>query len=205
MGKARIISVNPGIKTIGELGLKSSRLARISRTIANSGIYKKSLFRKTINLLFGIDNRIDTRLSSKLMLLRVLCGVLMVSSVLVPMSPSAIVSLDFGPMPAMMCLLGISLTLGFLSRLTSYAGAGWFGYNLAMSIIHATPDASAGALMLLMLVFSILGPGMFSTDQLIRRGLFSLRRRILENRHRKGRRPELDYRAFSQLEHRISG
>lgn len=201
MSKAQVISVNPGVKTIGELS-RYDRLARLSRAIAPTGVSHKSLFKKAVNMLFGLNKGVNTQLSGKLMLLRILCGGLMVSSVILPMAPADLFSFNIATESIVMIALGTSLLLGFLSRLTSYAGVAWFGYMLTLSLIEGVPEVSYGALMLLMLVFSVLGPGLFSADQLLRKALFAIRRSA---RQRKQKDPTvLDYRAFSQVERRIS-
>jgi len=162
------------------------------------------MFYKELNLLFGLNKGVNTQLSGKLLLLRVVCGALMVLTVLLPMTTNEIVSMQFSIRSMVMCLLGVSLLLGFLSRITSYAGVAWFGYNLVTSIMNGTPDMACGALMLLMLVFSVLGPGMFSADQLIRKSVMAARRTARQNRGKVKHGANLDYRAFSQVEHRIS-
>lgn len=201
MSKVQVISVNPGVKTMGELSIYN-RLARLSRAIAPTTVRHHSLFKRTINLLFGLNKGVGTRLSGKLMLLRLLCGGLMVSSVAIPMTSAEILSLQMGMESVIMFALGISLMLGFLSRLTSYTGVAWFGYNLALSLIQGVPEVSYGALMLLMLVFSVLGPGLFSADQLLRKALFAMRRNMRQRRRKDA--TVLDYRAFAQVERRIS-
>ncbi len=201
MSKVQVISVNPGVKTIGELS-RYNRLARLSRAIAPTTAKHHSLFKRTVNLLFGLNKGVDTRLSGKLMLLRLLCGSLMVSSVAIPMISAEIFSFQMGIESMVMLTLGVSLMLGFLSRLTSYAGVAWFGYNLALSLIAGVPEVSYGALMLLMLVFSVLGPGLFSADQLLRKALFAMRRSMRQRKRKDA--TVLDYRAFAQVERRIS-
>lgn len=204
MGRAQIISVNPGVKTTGEIGSRYGKLARISRTIAPTVKTPKTMFYKELNLLFGLNKGVNTQLSVKLLLLRVVCGALMVLTVLLPMTTNEIVSMQFAIESMVMCLLGVSLLLGFLSRITSYAGVAWSGYNLVTSIMNGTPDMACGALMLLMLVFSVLGPGMFSADQLIRKSVMAARRTARQHRGKVKHSANLDYRAFSQVEHRIS-
>lgn len=203
MEKVQVISVNPGIKTIGELREGRFRLAEISRAIAPVRQSNSQSFKKAVDVVSGLNNNISSLFSAKMALLRVACASLFAFLLLAPVAGSVSMSELLTTEYMSAGLLCLSMLAGFLTRPLSYTGASWFGYGFVLSALAGSPDVTQGALMLLSLIFAVLGPGLYSADQLIRRGLFSMHRKIHKRRKASMTRTELDYRAFSQIDQRV--
>lgn len=201
MSNAKIISVDPGIKTLGELNINEINLTRLSRTISNPG--RKSTFKNTLNMVFGINSRTDAGISSKMFGLRLIGGTLMTALGALSLSGSAMVALPH--MLTVACLaFGISLLTGSFTRLISMATA-------CIALFTAYTAFSAGSLDTVSLMTAMLGigacvigPGHYSADSLMRRQIF----RLYRNAHRYD--PErnadnlmFDYNAFAAVERRI--
>lgn len=199
MNEAHVISVDPGVKTLGEICVNNQRLARISRTLSAPGRRVVAPFRKIMNILFGINQKVNNQFSGKMMLLRFVCGVLFVASVLVPMDPASILDLQFGVESAMLVGVGISLVLGLFTRLTALAGAVVFGFQVYVALTAGIVEAMPAAIMMLMLFFSVMGPGLYSVDSLMRKGLIKLSR----TRARARKPVAFDYRAYTIIDRRI--
>lgn len=200
MNEAQVISVNPAEKTLGERLFKEDKFARISRTLSPRRVGTSA--KKVLNLALGLNSRVNGAYSAKMLFLRFLCGSVIILSVLLPMHPSDIMAFNFDTYKLMMCILGISMVFGFLSRLTALSGMAWFGYMLYSSIMGGNADILAGATTMIMAIFCVLGPGSYSIDQLTRRGIYKLFRRSPNKRahHDNGR---FDYRAYSSVERRV--
>ena len=204
MNQARVISINPGTKTAGELGGRcTARLARISRCITSPGRRTVSTFKRFVNLAFGLNRKVNAQLSGKLMFLRILGGTLMLLLVLAPMSPEMIFEFNLGADPLIICAFGVSMIFGFLSRPVSYASAAWFGWLLADSLATGSPDVTYALLLMIAVVFCMLGPGMFSADQLIRNMIFKIRMAAAKKRGARRMSGRLNYNAYTDLEKRL--
>ena len=199
MNEAHVISVDPGVKTLGELRINEDRLAKISRTLTAPGRHVATPFEGLFNALFGINKRVNGQFSGKMLLLRVVCGSLLAGTALLPLAPADITSMNIPASALVMAFVGISMVFGFFSRLISLGGACWFGYSLYTSLMGGIPDLTAGALAMVMMIFSVMGPGLYSLDRMMRRGLLRLCRRS-----RKTRGHGFDYRAYGVVDRRVS-
>ncbi len=202
MNDVQVISVNPTKKTLGEKLFKEESFARISRTIS-SGRKIASPLKKFLNVMFGLNPGVNRLVSVKMLALRIVCGSIMIASVLLPMSPESILALDFGPHSIIMCALGLSLISGMLTRISSLAGIAWFGTLLFNSMMDGTPDVLAGAIAMIMTVFVIMGPGNYSVDQLARRAMFISARRSSRRNNRTDKHETFGYRAYTSVDRRV--
>ena len=112
MNEANVISVDPGVKTLGELCVNDHRLARISRKISGPGRKVAAPFRHIMNLLFGINRRVNSQLSGKMMILRLTCGTMFILMALLPMEMTDILAARFTADSIMLCAIGISMNVG---------------------------------------------------------------------------------------------
>ena len=122
MNEANVISVDPGVKTLGELCVNDHRLARISRKISGPGRKVAAPFRHIMNLLFGINRRVNSQLSGKMMILRLTCGTMFILMALLPMEMTDILAARFTADSIMLCAIGISMIFGLFSRITTLTG-----------------------------------------------------------------------------------
>ena len=202
MTDARIISVNPAEKSVGEKLLNQRRLANLSRCLSNNGCSDGISLGRCVNLFFGLNKKIDMQLSAKLFLFRMVCGVGLVASQLLPMHPDDIMMFDFSLNSLLIMAFGFSIFFGLFTRLSAIAASGWFGYLLYGSIAIGEPDAMLVLLSIISLGLWTFGPGQFSFDQLIRMGLIAIRKRVRKSAS-AGNSNGLDYRAYSSLEGRL--
>lgn len=200
MNETNVISVNPGVKTLGELCVNEHRLARISRKISEPGRKAVAPFRRVLNHLFGINRKVNAQLSGKMMVLRLICGTLFIALALVPMSMSEIREANFTADSIVLCAAGISMAAGLFSRLTTMAGAVWYGISLYNSITVSEPDAASAMLVMVMAIFCVLGPGLYSVDRYLRRAIMALVRGGKKTRrHERG----ISFRAYGDVDRRI--
>lgn len=202
MNKANVISVNPGIKTMGELNIEEINLSRISRTISNPG-QVSSTFKNILNTAFGIDSNVTTHWSAKLAAIRIIAGLILLSTGILALTGGQL-GLAQHAMSIISIILGISLMIGFLSRIIA-AGAMIAGIVvMAECLSTGVLDPASATVAVSGAVMGILGPGHYSLDQILRRGIFKLYR----NRHRNDpeRDPSkiaFDYSAFASVDFRI--
>lgn len=202
MNKANVISVNPGIKTMGELNIEEINLSRISRTLSNPG-QVSSTFKNILNTTFGIDSNVTTHWSAKLAAIRIIAGLILLSTGILALTGGQL-GLAQHAMSIISIILGISLMIGFLSRIIS-AGAMIAGIVVMAECLSAgVLDPASATVAVSGAVMGILGPGHYSVDQILRRGIFKLYR----NRHRNDpeRDPSkiaFDYSAFASVDFRI--
>lgn len=202
MNNANVISVNPGIKTMGELNIEEINLSRISRTLSNPG-QANSTFKSILNATFGIDSNVTTHWSSKIAAIRILSGLILLSTGIVSLTGGQL-GLAEHTMSVISIVLGASLIMGLLTRLVS-AGALIAGIVvMAESLSAGTLNPASVTVALSGAVMGILGPGHYSVDQILRRGIF----RLYRNRHRNDpeRDPSkiaFDYSAFASVDFRM--
>lgn len=212
MSEAQVISVNPGMKTRGELGGMSRTgrkcLASISRCISSptktvvSHKKSRSFCRLIVDFLFGVSSKVSFTYSSKMLLVRLLTGVALILSQLLPISPEDILAMQIPVDALIICCIGVSIVLGLFSRIASFGGATLLSIWIAMSIMQGAIDMAAGWMALMMLTNSILGPGLYSADQLMRKGILNLRARIVRKR-RKAVKEAINYGAYGEIERRV--
>ena len=202
MNSVRVISVNPSEKTLGEKLFNQNRLSTISRCLAKPGRKLGFSWAKFANFLFGINRNVNSQLSGKLFLLRLLCGAAVLASVLVPMHPDAVMAFDFELMKVPALLFGTMLVTGLFLRPASVVAAGWFGFIAYRSVMAGAFDLEAASMTLVALIFTVLGPGRYAIDQIFRHAVFALGRINRRKRSRKAGRG-LDYRAYVSVDRRV--
>lgn len=200
MSKVQIISVNPAKKTLGalhpELWEKVARTCRIP-----AAPKPQSIFKTSVNTLFGINKGITPVVSARLLIIRILLGTwFIISGVSAGVDPYTInlsmLSIIFGGM----------MILGLFNRMASLVAAALFAVAAVGAAIDISGAVSAHTLVsadpyallscILCVSMAICGPGLFSIDQLIRRGLMHAAKRIrIRNRARRASR-RMSYKAF---------
>ncbi len=193
MSTAKIISVNPGVKTRGAIFEEGKRYARAGRALLSCAVKRQSPT-GFVDFITGIPARISRKISIKLLAMRLICG-----SRLVAVAMNAL-SEDTGDGTAMLELAaGISMATGLFTRIVSLAGAtafGLFAWFTAEAAGAVSADAclmaafSAGCLMV-----AVMGPGLFSIDQMIRFLITGPSRRKTASRHSRSAQ-RLTYRAY---------
>lgn len=202
MNNAKIISVNPGIKTLGELNINEINLSRLSRTISNPG-QRSSHVKDILNFVFGLNSKVNTQFSNKMLSIRILGGLLMTG-----LGMSAYLGSSLTAMPQMLALttgiFGISLLSGCLTRVVSLLTAAVGAFFIYQSIGAGVLDMSA-LLVAITAVFSvILGPGHYSVDMFLRRSLHRIYRHA--NRYdpeRNASKLNFEYNAFASVDDRL--
>lgn len=189
MDKAKIISVNPADWTRGEAALRNKKNAtsRVAVLTKMARTHKKSSF---VDFITGISKGTNKSASVKLLLVRLLCGAIFITAGAMGLSNGM-----SEPLSAVSLAIGISIVTGLATRLATLGGAAFFGIQChSLFISGIMPDAVlAGAFAAVALLLAVLGPGLYSVDQLIRR--------LVKGRHApRIRRPEkqrpLTYRAY---------
>ena len=203
MSDPNVISVDPGAKTLGELRVGENRLSRIIRRLSGPGKKVTAPFRYTLNLLFVINRCVNTRFSGKMMLMRHLCGGLFIVMTLVPMSIPDIMAANFTTDAIVLTAVGISIILGLFSRMTTLAGAVWFGILFSRSREKYEPDMTCAAIMMVMAIFSVLGPGLYSMDRYIRRLILCLVR-AGKKKTARCKKGGIQYNAYGSVDRRVS-
>lgn len=201
MNQANVISVNPGVKTLGELNVGNSRIARISRRLAQPVRKPASTLRNFFSLVFGISRSDRGAFSSKMVTLRLMAGAMLTGAAV--WHADGFSSLP--PVPVLLMLsLGVSLVLGLFTRIVSAASAVGCGYLLYLSVMAGEPDFLAASACLVSLVFAMLGPGRYSADQLMLKVLAAIRRSSRARRARKASGRAFDYKAYHYMDRRVS-
>lgn len=189
MDKAKIISVNPADWTRGEAALRNQKTAasRVAVLTKMVRTHKKSNF---VDFITGISKDTNRSASSKLLLVRLLCGAIFITAAAMGLANGMPHSLS-----AATLAVGISIVSGFATRIATLGGALFFGIEChSLFIAEMMPDAVlAGAFAAVALLLAVLGPGLYSVDQLIRR--------LVKGRHapriqRPDKQRPLTYRAY---------
>lgn len=197
MNQAQVISVNPARKTPGELNISEVKLSKLTRAIAGSGSQRNSL-KGFLNFIYGLNSKTSKETSTKLFLLRLLCGGTMLALTV----PSLIAGLDSIETIAG-AAIGVSLISGLFSRVVSACAMFWSGYMAISTFMSGNIDTMPIMSAILMGVFCILGPGRYSIDQLSRNLILSRRTARRRRQAQKNNSSALDYRAFITAERRI--
>lgn len=167
--QAKVISVNPGKKTLGrfwEEGLAGHEVGRrIIRTIAVPA--KPAGY---IAALTGISTDTGRTMSLNLLLLRLLlgCGMIVMAAMLlvgtVTVQVAAIVA-------------GVSILLGMFCRPVCIIASILFAITTFNGLDAGMFQWETAVIGVVSVVFAVLGPGRFSVDQLIRSALIRLGRK----------------------------
>lgn len=192
---AQVISVNPAVKTRGELMASDSKISKISRSFATTTGNEDSL-KSFLNTLLGISNRTHNGLSSKMLAVRLLCGAWLIATSAFPFTMHALPTESIIGMS-----LGLAIGLGLLTRPASLAGAGWYIYSALPSLLAGDFTSTYALTSIILLSIGIIGPGRFSLDQVCRYCILRISRR---NRRNRKRELKMDYRAYIMADRRVS-
>ena len=209
MNKPNVISINPGQKTLGQLHQEAERYNPVVKQLVST-ISSTVRLKACLNFFTGIDTKTMKGASARILLLRLFTAGLMASFAYAVMNPSVLAISDAVLVPALNSVQGnialstsifvmaASILLGFMTRIVSVAA---FPYFIPMVLQGTLPISIASALLFVALGYIILGPGIFSVDQCIRKAIFrSYKRRakraaIRPATPRRLRNRDLDYRS----------
>lgn len=202
MNNAKIISVDPGIKTLGELNINEINLSRISRTISNPGAGKTS-FKNALNFIFGINSRNSQALSSKVLAFRILAGTLFLA-----LGAMTLTGTYATGVPELLgltcCAFGVSLIAGFFMRVISACAAIFALYCSYISFMAGTVDSVSLMTAITAFTGCLFGPGLYSSDSFIRRSIFGIYRNMHRyDPERNADNLQFNYNAFASVESRI--
>lgn len=213
MNKPNVISINPGQKTLGQLHQEAERYNPVVKQLVST-ISSTVRLKACLNFFTGIDTKTMKGASARILLLRLFTAGLMASFAYAVMNPSVLAISDAVLVPALNSVQGnialstsifvmaASILLGFMTRIVSVAA---FLYFIPMVLQGTLPISIASALMFVALGYIILGSGIFSVDQCIRKAIFrSYKRRakraaIRPATPRRLRNRDLDYRSYLRL------
>lgn len=202
MNHAKVISVNPGLKTAGELNLSKFNLEGISRSIS-APADKKASFKRRLDFFFGINAGVNSQFSSKMMAVRVMGAVILCGLALMSLFGSSAAVLPHNA-AVITLLFGVSLAFGLLTRMAAAICTLFFGISFVSALTAGSLDLTILFLGSCSALFMIMGPGMYSTDLLLRRRIHKMYRDA--HRYDPSRNPDniiFDYTAFSNVEQRV--
>ena len=204
MNQVNIISVDPGVKTMGELNMTEIKIGDISRRFSHSR-NSRPAYKKVLNFILGINSKVNDAFSCKMMLVRLLAGCLFIAFSIMPDITGSIDLSSFGPVSVLSLALGITVILGILVRATCASGMLIFGYLFYNSYMAGVADYHMLLLCCISTIIMILGPGRYCIDQFIRRGVSKLSSAA---RKRTRRKTEMDmavsYKAYGSVDRRVS-
>lgn len=214
MNKPNVISINPGQKTLGQLHQEAERYNPVVKQLVST-ISSTVRLKACLNFFTGIDTKTMKGASARILLLRLFTAGLLASFAYAVMNPSVLAISDAVLVPALdsvqgnialstsIFVMAASILLGFMTRIVSVAA---FPYFIPMVLQGALPISIASALLFVALGYIILGPGIFSVDQCIRKTIFRNYKRRARRRAIRARSPrrirghhDLDYRSYLRL------
>lgn len=216
MNKPNVISINPGQKTLGQLHQEAERYNPVVKQLVST-ISSTVRLKACLNFFTGIDTKTMKGASARILILRLFTAGLLASFGYAVINPAVVAISDAVLVPALDSVAGnmalavsifvmaASIILGFMTRIVSVAA---FPFYVSMILQGSLPISIsiATALLFVALVFIILGPGIFSTDQCIRKAIFrSYKRRAKRAAIRPRvsrsirRHHDLDYRSYLRL------
>ncbi len=179
MEKASVISVNPGVKTLGELNISQFRIAEFNRNLAVPG-HGKNALRDALYLLTGVQARESKNISAKLLSARILLAIAAFAVAIISLTSDAGSAMGW-----ISTVVALSSLSGVLCRISCISAAA--------AILCTMPlDITSMALAIAPAVIAILGPGRLSGDALIRKTIL----RAAKSRKEKQSTRELNYRAY---------
>ena len=186
MNQPTVISINPAAKPRGILLQDAKRYAAVATRIKNSISITPQL-KESLNFFTGINSRTMSGASGRILFLRLLTGIIMLGY-------SSIIFYTVGLSDAAVGLsvFGASLLFGFMTRIMGIAAIGVFGW---MAYTGSCSMELAAAIGFVALVFAVLGPGIFSTDQCLRKAVFRAAKRKARNAYMK---LDFNYRSYVQ-------
>lgn len=214
MNKPNVISINPGQKTLGQLHQEAERYNPVVKQLVST-ISSTVRLKACLNFFTGIDTKTMKGASARILILRLFTAGLLASFAYAVMNPSVLAISDAVLVPALdsvqgnialstsILVMAASILLGFMTRIVSVAA---FPYFIPMVLQGTLPISIASALLFVALGYVILGPGIFSVDQCIRKTIFRNYKRRARRRAMQARGPrrlrghhDLDYRSYLRL------
>lgn len=214
MNKPNVISINPGQKTLGQLHQEAERYNPVVKQLVST-ISSTVRLKACLNFFTGIDTKTMKGASARILLLRLFTAGLLASFAYAVLNPSVLAISDSVLVPALdsvqgnialstsIFVMAASILLGFMTRIVSVAA---FPYFIPMVLQGTLPISIASALLFVALGYIILGPGIFSVDQCIRKTIFRNYKRRARRRAMQARGPrrlrghhDLDYRSYLRL------
>lgn len=192
MNQPTVISVNPGEKTLGAINEEARRYETINARLAAqvaADVMATPAFKDTINFITGINADNVTGISGKLASLRLICSAALGYAAYLGMNVATISSTAM-IINIALCILSVSLLFGFGTRIISVVSLGIMGIFAFSGAIDMTDAIMYSAPALL---FVVMGPGIYSCDQLIRRAVLKVAKR------KDTVRTSFSYKAYSQL------
>lgn len=214
MNKPNVISINPGQKTLGQLHQEAERYNPVVKQLVST-ISSTVRLKACLNFFTGIDTKTMKGASARILLLRLFTAGLLASFAYAVLNPSVLAISDAVLVPALdsvqgnialstsIFVMAASILSGFMTRIVSVAA---FPYFIPMVLQGTLPISIASALLFVALGYIILGPGIFSVDQCIRKTIFRNYKRRARRRAIQARSPrrirghhDLDYRSYLRL------
>lgn len=188
MNAAKVISVNPGTKTLGEFNFNQVAFAAVSRKISHPNVKNANPFKKLVNFLLGINKHTSMKFSKRMLVAR-LC----LASIIILMAShvSSVVLLS---------IIAVSLILGLCERITTFAGSISLACSLTAGSTTELQIISLAFLATVLLIYSILGPGRYSVDLFIRKDLFIT---MMKGNIKSYESSDMDYRAYQRISDRL--
>lgn len=195
MNTPTIISINPIVKTIGQIHQESIGSGRaIPRIVSNLSVTPR--LKDTLNLLTGISTPAMSGASGRILLLRFIsAAIITVPALLFATGGELLLCIP-------LAVLGISLLLGLMTRLISLTAMIYFILAGVQGMLALEPCCIFG---FSALIFMIMGPGIYSIDQCIRKAIWrSYKRRAKRAALRASassrlRNNGIDYRTYLRL------
>lgn len=201
MNQTNVISVNPGVKTLGELNIGNSTIVRISRRLTRPGRVSASPFKAIVRFVFGVSRDRSGSFSTKMAMLRMSAAAITILAAL--WQSGGLEAAPTAPVVAMLAF-GVSLALGLFTRLVAASATAICGYMFYLSIMAGTPDVMSAVSLVASLMFALLGPGRYSADQLIVKGFTAIYRRSRARAARREKKAAFDYKAYHHVDRRVS-
>lgn len=201
MNQTNVISVNPGVKTLGELNIGNSTIVRISRRLTRPGRVSASPFKAIVRFVFGVSRDRSGTFSTKMAMLRMSAAAITILAAL--WQSGGLEAAPTAPVLAMLAFI-VSLALGLFTRLVATSAMAICGYMFYLSIMGGMPDAMSAVSLVVSLMFALLGPGRYSADQLIVKGFTAIYRRSRARAARREKKAEFDYKAYHRVDRRVS-
>lgn len=197
MDGINVISINPGQTT--KAAMHPEVFERIAREykLNTQEAQSRHVFRDCVNFVLGLNGKISSGMSAKLLSIRLIMGAGIISMGIFASS------LGLSEMTGMVSIIfGGLLSIGLVSRLTSTIALGYFGYIVGISAAIGSIDAMAILPALVALISMIMGPGFYSCDQLIRKSIFRNVRRNAVRKKKQLAEDRLSYKAFASTNYR---
>lgn len=192
MDGINVISINPGQTTRAAMHPEVfERIARECR-LNTPRSQSRHLFRDSLNVILGINGKVSAGMSSKLLTLRLIMG-----GGLIALGAAAS-SLGLSHLCGVVCMAyGGLLIAGLTSRLASIATLAYFGATAVISALGNNLETITLLPILVSVIFSILGPGFYSCDQLTRKSLLRASRKTALRKKMQQAQDRMSYRAFA--------